>query len=543
MRLKLCAKAAPASFLLVGNLFLFQPAFLYWGNQSFLTYNLGNILMWLLPGFLIALSLLLFLASSIPIRWQRSYIAILTGITFSMWIAALFSGDLGQLDGKQVVVSSDARSILINAILLFCVIGLSAIIAYYHTKLTNYFLILISVMFAFFTVWVIIAAHKSTVNSWEKLESELLAFSKDKNILLIVLDTFQSDFFQEILAKKTSLGSKFPGFIYFPDAVSAAGGTYLSIPTIHSGQVYKSGQPVASFYTEAVLQNSFVKAHVESGYRGMILNPFLGYCPKGVVCGDDNDMYFKQQAVGLSEGVLLFKLSCFKSIPKFLQTFIYNHRARILHAISTPRAVISNNVLIVLASSMNTSSSTPTVKFIHLFNTHPPAVFNEACKEVDSQIWDRHTAINQDRCAISQVIKVIDSLKQRNVYDQTAIMIVADHGAGLPPPHGSILGVSANPLFLYKPFNATGALQVSNKLVGLVDVHATLCAMTRDCHRSSAYGYDVLGNALNNKRVFNFSLYTWMPELTYSTNKPCDVTDFQIIGAPEKISSWHKISV
>lgn len=544
MKSKLFPSAGPAILFLAGNIFLFQPAIIYWGNLDFFAYGFGTLALCLLPFFLCSYALLLLSAITIPSNWRRYYTALLTGIAFSMWASTLFTRDLGIIDGKSYVLYTSTIGLWVNGALLFLLALVGIAFSFYNKKVADYILLCISAVSALFVVWVIFAGEKVPANDYNNLRKELVSFSSEKNVLLLLLDTFQADFFQELLKKNPSWAADFSGFTYYPEAISSAPGTYLSIAAIHSGDVYKSGETVASFYEESILQNSFVKAHVDNGYKGLILNPYYHYCPKGVICGDDNEAYFEKKAAFLTEGISLIKIACLKSAPHALKLFVYNRRQRIMEIISTPQGLISNNMLSIVASSLDKNSSHPTIKLLHLYGTHPPAIFNETCQRIVTDEWNRELAINQDNCATLQVLKVLTALKKKDIYNNTAIMIMADHGAGFPDKDGFELGAAANPLFLYKPFNAYGQLKVSNKIVGLIDIPATICATTNDCNHPKMSGYDVQSNVPGTtRRNFHFNSYAWKPESEeYSMRKPCHVKEYEISGSPKLLASWHRVS-
>jgi len=76
--------------------------------------------------------------------------------------------------------------------------------------------------------------------------------------------------------------------------------------------------------------------------------------------------------------------------------------------------------------------------------------------------------------------KWISFLKDNNLYDNTRIIIVSDHGRGNSKfennfnlPDGSILQ-SFNPLLLFKDFNSSGELQIDNTFMTNADVPSML---------------------------------------------------------------------
>lgn len=527
----------PASLLLAGSLFLYQPAILYWANHTFLNYSFAKSFMWLFPIFLLAYGMVFLPSLIFSAKINRYYLAFLTGLALAMWVSTFFSGNTGVLDGKTFALIKDKPTLWMNGIGLLCILIIASVISFYQTRAMQFFLYTINITSMFFVLYVLIIGQKPPKVGIEEVKTNFLTFSKEKNVLLILLDTFQSDFFQEILSRHPDYAAEFSGFTYFPKSIGVAPTTYLSVPTLHSGEAYPENMVVGDYYKKTVLNHSFVKALVQNGYRGMLLNPYLDYCPEGVVCGLEADIYYNNRA-SYFESALLINLSVFKSVPHFLKRVIYNKGHWRLGDHAPERAQISNHMLLLLAEKMKTDSPASTVKFLHLFGTHPPAFLSETCKKLHTH-WLREPAIAHDTCAVTHVIQLLQSLKKHHIYDQTAILIVADHGTSLPPSHKLAFISSSNPLFLYKPFHSTHPFTTSKKLIGLVDIPKTLCNATQDCKSMSFGGEDVMqvgkGDLL---RKFPFNYYIW----TFpSTHKPYPVDVYEMQGDPNIFTSWHRI--
>lgn len=542
--------AMPASLLLATNLFLYQPALLYKGNQTFFHFHFMHFWTILLPLFFIAFFLLSLPLQGLPRPWKRVYTAILSGLALLMWAASFFVGSDGQLDGKSFTVVDDGKLLILNALLLLFVGGIGITFSWYKEKLLNYFLLLICSMLLLQFAWISFFDKNESAKQWSLAPpTEFAQFSRNKNVLVILLDAFQSDFFQEIVDNNPNLLQQFSGFTYFNQAIGVAPTTYLSVPSIHSGSTYAAGQLIASFYEKSIVEDSFMALHERQGYKGFIVNPYLNYCPKQVTCIFQEQIYgnkkmLSKEAALTKEAALLLDMSLFRSIPHYFKPLVYNDKGKWLMGdilIKNPTmAEVSNQVLMSLSSKMTTNSKTPTIKFIHSFATHAPISVDENCKRVDSKAWSRKNAINQDHCAIKNVLSILNSLKKKAIYDKTAILIIADHGTGLQSATiQSYLSSASMPLFLFKPFEAKGPLQTSTQLVSLTDIPATLCAATGDCGNNPV-GLNVMDDLSNQKRTFYFSRYDWKGE--YANKKDSfPVVQFEVTGNPMEITSWKRI--
>jgi hypothetical protein len=532
--------ASPASLFLTFNLFLFQPAVIYHANYSSLSYSLSEDLFWLMSLFILFYISFTLPALGKPKPWRIYYSAILMGLAFALWAASFFKGYQGQLDGKSFSLIYDTFTEALNAIILLVITILASLFAYFHSKLTKQIALILSASSCIFIVGTLLNYHKKiTIPKTEILQKELTSFSKQKNVLVILLDTLQSDFFQEMLVSHPEWKAELNGFSYFPNAVSTAPSTLYSIPVIHSGKQYTIDEDVASYYDETVIKNSFVLAHVNKGYRGIIINPFFTACPKGIMCGDDSDIYYGKKAAKW-ESLLLVNLALFNSSPHFLKPYIYNQDNWLLKNL-IPKTIISNNILHILTQHINTDANAPTIKFIHLFSTHPPVNTNANCNYIGTQAWNRNTAIMQDNCAMSQVMNVLKMLKNQQIYQKTTILIIADHGALLPFAGEPRIGAAANPLFLYKPFNASGVLKINSSPISLRDIPATICSETQDCQFISHYGQDIASLQKKELRTFHFHLdprHGGVNDLPLG-NFP--VLEYDIKGPPQQLSSWYRV--
>ena len=120
-------------------------------------------------------------------------------------------------------------------------------------------------------------------------------------------------------------------------------------------------------------------------------------------------------------------------------------------------------------------------------------------------------------------------------------LILADHGAGLPREgrSGWVWGAYASPLLLVKPFGARGALARSPRLVGILDVAASVCAWTGDCRMES--GSDLVRDT-GEARKYPFFVYYWRHEYWIAHSVPI-AERFEVHGPPGDMASWNRVGV
>ena len=402
LRLKqflLISPAAPANLFIAMHLFLFLPVLLFMTSRHFWNYGFDSFFVVLFPLFILTYGLLSLPLLFIKREWHRNYATIITGIAFSAWISDWFVGSNGIIDGKTFVLVNEPFHFYSN-LLIVSLVGLSAAtVAYYKPKITNTILMLANLAFSLFVIGYTVVEHKVSFLDYRQSQQALTTFSKQKNVLVILLDSFQSDFLETILKRKPSWAKDLEGFTFYLNAASTAPGTILSLPTIHSSQVYHQGEDIPTFYTKNVEEDSFVNLLQHQGYAAMILNPYLGYSPPAVARVNQN--YLSCRHFGaMCEASQLISYSLFNSVPHLFKKYVYNEGFWLLPEYFPPAETVSNEALRVLASHLNTDSSKPTVKFLHLYGAHAPAILDESCHLLRGAVWTRHEAINQAHCTM-----------------------------------------------------------------------------------------------------------------------------------------------
>lgn len=534
------APATAAVALLCGLVFVFKPAQMFEANAPFIYFGFAQIALVLVPVFMATFAAAAWLASRGGERWQRVVAAALGGIALAAWMNATFvASPGGPLDGRTVLLPYDQEQFGLNLLLCAAFAAGGAASAWWFPVVTRRFLVALFAVLTGQAVWIAAADG----HSWRPpgAAERLAALSSEKNIIVILLDAFQSDFFAEVLEREPELVHAFDGFTYFANAVGPAPTTYLAMPAIHSGIPYREGEGLKETYRRSIVDGSFMARLAANGYDGMLVNPILNYCPKGVVC-DHESVLMHGRGKSLAEAAaFLVDLAVFRIVPDTFKPSVYAEGSwmatRMLGERS--RAVTSNRVLELFARSMHVASPRPVARFLHLFSTHSPASVDADCRRVRNLPWVRPTAISQAQCAVTRLSDVPRRLQALGLYDRTAIAVVADHGAGMPKDakSGWVWGAYASPLLLVKPFGARGALARSTRVVGVSDLPASLCSWTADCRMES--GADVARDR-HDPPKYPFFLYHWRHEYWLAQSVPI-VERYEVRGPPRDIASWTRL--
>ncbi|WP_039907555.1 hypothetical protein [Candidatus Regiella insecticola] len=140
---------------------------------------------------------------------------------------------------------------------------------------------------------------------------------------------------------------------------------------------------------------------------------------------------------------------------------------------------------------------------------------------------------------MSQVINIIKKLKQENIFDNTMIIIAADHGSVYKPASFSknMPYSSASPTLLIKPLYGNDLFQISDYPAQLSDIPKTIATAFNIPHEYS--GIDLLSKGKQKNRSREFNYYVWSKEYHSGTkSRVPPITKYTIEGPLRDPMSW-----
>lgn len=522
-----------ASALLAAVLLFAVPAAIYFGNTTEFLYGFASYLPLFVVGGgigIMAISLLGFLfRGRVRLIWALvvAFVAVMAAFE-----AFILLPNFGTLTGNT-------PDFVIDPVRLALEFAVAAVVTAYLILMARkpralaVFLIGLTLLLSVPSLYMAVTENKREP---QPVNEELLYGMGDKNLLVVLLDGFPSDVFEEVVELNPQLGPHLSGFTYYPDTAGIAATTYLSLPSIHAGTQYVVGEPLRPYFLSAIGEHSFLTALDEAGYDSVLMNPMLGVCPRDVYCVAPGP------ALGANGRILgaarLIGVALFRSAPLFLKETAYDEGRWWLPRMIDDRQLSDHNVegvefLKQFGERARQTSSVPTAKFIHVLTPHLPVVLGAGCEYVGVIPATRSALVQQSACALDAFARLVASLKQQGLYDQTAIVLLADHGQAAPNRKADASGdwqrLSgwANPLLAVKPIGGTGHLRSSPDARWLPEVPSIVCTILGDCSKDAP----PLGN-----RTFNY--YEWQNEFWQAETIP--VEQFVLSGPPWVKESWSE---
>lgn len=536
---------------------------IYIGNPTSFSFNLSHYFLIFLPLFVAIVLLLSAPTIVLPDKMLEIYAFAISFLAILIWIYSSFIVlDFGPLNGQE----SDFRAVEEYRVVEIAGIAFASFIFFYilinSPKVIFYFTVALNILLMIPTANALLSDPKETTLRSKPNLDLLFRFSKQQNVLILLFDAFQSDIFADVLQSDPELATKLAGFSYFPDTVGVATTTYLTMPSIHSGEIYAHGQSLHALYDRGVREGSFLNALAAAGHEVALVNPIEKVCPNQIqLCVGANEVLYGKMQQLFVETAHLLDLSVFRAVPLGFKQMIYRGKYWALSQALTSLPLMdfgqrhtvltSNQLLEAIVARGVVAADRPVTKFIHLFNTHPPFILNSDCQMAATSPPNlRLAAFTQAQCAMRLFLGVIEYFKREEIYDQALIMLIADTG-GLrlhsnyvahdhselsPEPDlwERVVG-AASPVLLVKPPGAQGPFREMAASVQPSDIPATVCEILRQCFASN--GISIFDAGTAPLRTRRFYLYNF-PRRFWGRDTIPDITGYDVRGPIWDTHSW-----
>lgn len=553
VRTESCITAISASFLLSITLCFFGPATLYYTNILEYSYTFSDVLPYLI-GLTIILGVFLTIISFA--FKEKTHLKIIC-IIFALGLLFYVQGNIlvwyyGPLDGREIIWNNYLINGLIDSLIWISIITLSFLKSDQIYKfIPGICLFLLVIQTAGFLALVHFAPDEPSWKSYSFTNESKFEFSKNTNVIIIILDTFQSDVFQEIINENHDYINMFEGFTYYRNAVGGFPTTVGSVPLILTGNYYNNSEPFDTFVQTSYESSSLPKILKENGYIVDIYGT-----PRLIYPNEDLETNVGTNSFSYFNMIPLIQLTAFRNLPHFLKEATFTLlNIQSIHLASSDSSELSSIKIIQQTIRIN---ETRTFKFYHLKGPHPPFRLNETL-QYEKLPDNRSGYKEQSKASLRIVDDFLATLKENGIYNCSMIIVIGDHGMqnnkyGINTSQLNYSGsfsstpqkiISAGiPLILIKPFNSTSKLKTSDAPVSLADIPKTVATeldlpnnfpgvsilnINKTSQRERRYNYfdstyhkiwDAYFPAIHEYSIQNFSWFgdSWQP--TYRVYTP-----------------------
>ena len=446
-----------------------------------------------------------------PARWFPRYVAGLCAVGVLLWAQGnLLLADYGLLDGGGLDLASHAWRTPFEAGLWAGVLLLAVVFADRVARVAPVACVALVTLQATVLVVPVDRVATTDVPSTPTAETvswlpppEIYELSSTRNIIHIVLDTFPTYTFLDILkADRPAFDRDWSGFTFFPEHLGAFRYTKGAMPAMLSGVAFRNEMPFAEFLAR---HPSIFHALGQQGYRLRSLTAHGPDHPSLSLPGanatiryDIPSPYSSYRNYADVVAAQLLDLSLFRHAPHALKPGIYRDQQWLVQQwIASRRGPEARAerpfgdamFLREFATRVTVGDDAPVYTLLHVNTPHVPVVTDADCNYGLNRSPIPEDYADQARCALSAVRAMFDRLRALDLYDRSAIIVTSDHGlslfmpedqhpmGGMPSPARVTLAKVepfATPLLLVKPFGAQGPLRTSYAPAAITDIPATV---------------------------------------------------------------------
>ncbi|MES9881136.1 MAG: YidC/Oxa1 family membrane protein insertase [Sedimenticola sp.] len=297
--------------------------------------------------------------------------------------------------------------------------------------------------------------------SLSSVKKEVFNLSRTgKNVVIIVLDGFNTSYIRHIFEEQSHLKEEFAGFVYYPNTITSSYYTSSAMPVIVGGWDYTpnrmnalEGDTLAlksnRVYEKtiaALLQRQYAPAFIEPvAYRVGTYDGLASIAAKAPTVtamemgnhwetqnGRNEDSGHSAQQINMLTAVALFR-----SVPLAVKPLIYRNGKWFNPAPSAYLHARNHYAVLDLLPRLSTAEGGHnTFKVIYSAITHRPYAVTKNGKLMKSGIPDPTAdtsygglnAYYSARWSFGALARYFKWLRQTGIYDNTRIIVVSDHG-------------------------------------------------------------------------------------------------------------------
>lgn len=448
---------------------LLVPTEVYIRNAGELWFKYKDILKYLITdsATYFAVLLIIYFICCWRTKIRNIFLAVLTGLLFGVFLQSyIINVNYGMFDGHEIEWSNYTKIGLINTFIwLFC---LGAAFEYFKRRKFDFEAIKKIIKPACFLIFVIqclvlvitLKAYPFQKNiAFEDGKAGVLTtkdiytISSKDNIVVFLLDAFDASVFEEVQQKNPEVISEFKDFTYYPDTTSSFGFTHYSLPEILTGELYDPQERYLEYQKRAWTNNFYYSKLREKDY---IVNLYTSgnFIDKSAPV---DNLVTKKIQMNRNVANIFINVAKFRMVPHFFKKAFYSYQS-----IYSP-AIVNDNIMNYveddrefykgLKRGLKTEEKNA-FRFYHLTGMHFPYVLDENVEYIKA--GEKGTAYKQALGALKIVREFLAQLKEKNLYDNSTFVVMADHGN-----HNEI---GSRPLLMVKqPFSSQEAMVISDK--------------------------------------------------------------------------------
>lgn len=298
-------------------------------------------------------------------------------------------------------------------------------------------------------------------------DKAVLDMSSNQNFVILILDSVDSEVFEALLDDFPEYREAFADFTYYRDVVSIYPCTNEAIPFFYSGDVYENGEPFEDWEARCYTESPLLERLQTEGYR-------LGSYTEDVAASE-NSLIFENVGSGVE------RVSDYPRFAKLLMRYVglryapFQCKEYFFRSINISFSELrcspfeeadlwrfngsNRDFLDDIQGKEVVVGEENCFRFIHVEGAHVPFHYSKDVEYIQYGTYGLSAA-----SALTVTKEYLQKLKDAGVYDNTAIIVMADHGYDPELVH------RYDPMLMVKGFGESHDLEKSMLPVSYLDL-------------------------------------------------------------------------
>lgn len=401
-------------------------------------------------------------------------------------------------------------------------------------------------------VWETAAQSSDEENRPYVTQGGLLSLAPQNNVVVFVLDTYDTEIMEQLLARDPDYLADFRGFTYFPDCTGTMIPTSNAIPNMLTAQKPQPEQSIGEYRRQRYVEGRLLPAILEKGYSlglytDSLMMDFQNTAERQLAEATLNIHPVAHAPIDIWQTYLVTaQCALYREAPWVAKPLFWYYTSDLNNRMIAGGLADGdlNDMLYELDDAellqlirkrqlrVDEPASPGAFRFIHLFGPHFPFSLDEEGRFIGA---NRSDQLAQAKGSMRVVQAYMDQLKELGLYDDATIIVTADHG--IWDISRDPVEYPTSPLMLAKPPYrpddpaAQAPLAVSDMPVDHDDIAPTLIAAIGG--DAAAFGTTLFDQADQGRiRYFN--------ALTNAEGKGQRFVEYAIDGNVRDLGSWEK---
>ncbi len=466
-------------------LFIFEPINMYSSNINDFWFDFNilikpSIIVFLIStiGIILVMNILYFINKKL---FKISNIILFIGFLCTYIQGNYLVGNLPVLDGTPIDWSKYIVDNIITVVMWLIVIIISIILCKKY-KISNYIkysgyvtlaifaMLNISLITTFATKDVFKSKYFDVIST--STIKNINKYSNNKNFIIFLLDAVDSKYFSDSLNSINEYSDTFKDFTYYPDTMSIHPFTQESIPLILTGKVFENQEPYLDYSNKAMKESSLFNELYNNNYEVNVYEKSFNFYDKDAlkIANIVNTAEDKDQINTLKFIKEESKYSLFRYLPFFIkkyskiETLDFNITKKVLSDgdyYSDDNMKFLNEIKKGITKDPNNN-----FKFIHLDGAHVPFNFDK-----DLNLKKNASYKDEVEGCLNLTNQYFQILKENDVYDNSVIIVMADHGFAMESDFKTTFEGRQNPILFIKGYKEKhDEMIISDKKISYVDL-------------------------------------------------------------------------